>query len=72
MCLCAYESVCPCLRRSETEGCCHGVRPLAILQHQPPVLGQSEVVTCGQVPQSKRLTPANVAAAPAVKVKPIN
>lgn len=72
MCVCVLASVCPCLRGSKAEGCSDGVRPLTVLQHQPPVLGQGKVVTCGQVTQSKRLAPANVAPTPAVKVTAIN
>lgn len=66
--VCALLSLCSCLRDSEAEGSGHGVGPLSILQHQPPVLSQRQVVTSGQVAQSERLAPTNVAPAPAVKV----
>lgn len=59
--------VCTNLRGSEAEGGGDSVGPLPVLQHQPPVLGQGQVVTGGQVPQSERLTPADVAPTPAVK-----
>lgn len=69
---CALVSVCACacpnLRGSEAEGGGDGVGPLPVLQHQPPILRQGQVVTGGQVPQSEGLAPADVAPAPAVKV----
>lgn len=49
----------------EAEGGGRGVRPLPVLQHQPTVLSQGQVVAGGQVAQSEGLTPADVAAAPA-------
>lgn len=72
LCPCISVSVCVSanLRGSETEGCGDGVRPLSVLQHQPLVLSQGQVVTGGQVPQSEGLTPSDVAPAPAVKVTP--
>lgn len=66
--LCPCACLRPDLRGSEAEGGSDCVGPLSILQYQPPVLGQSQVVTGGQVPKSEGLTPANVAAAPAVEV----
>lgn len=60
--------MCPNLRGSEAEGGSDCVRPLPVLQHQPPVLGQGQVVTGGEVPESEGLTPADVAPTPAVKV----
>ncbi|KAG7238576.1 hypothetical protein INR49_030849, partial [Caranx melampygus] len=55
---------------SEAEGSGYGVGLVSILQHQPPVLGQCQVVTSGQVAQSERLAPADVAPTPAVKNRP--
>lgn len=49
----------------EAEGGGCGVGLLPVLQHQPTVLGQGQVVAGGQVAQSEGLTPADVAAAPA-------
>jgi len=58
----------PNLRGSETVGGGDGVGPLPVLQHQPPIVRQGQVVTGGQVPQSEGLAPADVAPAPAAKV----
>lgn len=59
----------PCTRAhlggSEAESGGDGVRPLPVLEHQPRVLCQRQVVAGGQVPQSERLTPSDVAPAPA-------
>lgn len=59
---------CPYLGGSEAEGGGVCVRALSVLEHQPPVLRQRQVVTRGQVSQAERLTPADVAAAPADRV----
>lgn len=59
----------PYLGGSEAEGGGVCVRALSVLEHQPPVLRQRQVVTRGQVSQAERLTPADVAAAPADKVR---
>lgn len=53
------------LRGPEAEGGGCGVRQLPVLQHQPTVLSQGQVMAGGQVAQSEGLTPADVAAAPA-------
>lgn len=50
----------------EAEGGGRGVRLLPVLQDQSSVLAQSQVATGGEVTQPEGLTPANVAAAPAV------
>ena len=68
----APVSVCPNLGGSEAEGGGDGVGALPVLQHQPPVLGEGQVVTGGQVPQSEGLSPADVAPAPAVKVTDVH
>lgn len=60
--------VCPDLRGSEAEGSCDGVGLVPVLQHQPSVLRQGQVVASGQVPQSEGLTPADVAPTPAVEI----
>lgn len=60
------ECVRPDLGSSEAKGRGYGVGPLPILQHQPPVVAEGQVVTGGQVAQSEGLAPADVAPAPAV------
>lgn len=50
---------------SEAEGGGRGVWSLSVLQHDASVLRQRQIVTGGQVTQAERLTPADVAAAPA-------
>lgn len=62
------RGTCAYLGGSEAEGGGVCVRPFSILKHQPSVLRQRQVVTCGQVSESERLTPADVAPAPTDKV----
>lgn len=61
----------PHLGDSKAEGGGVCVGPFPVLQHQASVFRQRQVVTRGQVPESERLTPADVAPAPAVKVATI-
>lgn len=56
---------------SEAEGGGVCVRPFSVLEHQPSVLRQRQVVTRGQVSESERLPPADVAPAPTDKVATI-
>lgn len=61
----------PHLGDSKAEGGGVCVGPFPVLQHQASVFRQRQVVTRGQVPESERLTPADVAPAPAIKVATI-
>lgn len=65
------RGTCPYLGGSEAEGGGVCVRPLSVLEHQPSVLRQGQVVTRGQVSESERLAPADVAPAPTEKVATI-
>lgn len=65
------RGTCPYLGGSEAEGGSVCVRPFSVLDHQPSVLRQRQVVARGQVSEAESLTPANVAPTPTDKVATI-